>query len=837
MSAIPSAILIFFAFFAGVVVLIFGIWALFKVFGLLGRFASHLGRFVIGMFSDFFRAIGAIVLLFVLAPITVLNVAIGRWSAAAHYGRAFKNEVRTAGVCFYRVLAGHPLRFLGLGGVVEGIEERLPQVIAEAPGSDKPSKRAGMFDGYTIVGSLAGGGSGGKLFIATPNEIKRASFQRQGFGEVDQVVIKSFSLDDGSSLPQIVRESRALDAAKKLGLVFEHDLSNDRFFYVMRYVPGESLATLTTRMHGLSSAQGLSDAHLRTSLGYMTDLLKSLAAYHAGGLWHKDVKPDNIIVDGKKAHLVDFGLVTPLRSAMTLTTHGTEYFRDPELVRQALRGVKVHQIDGTKFDVYAAGAVLFAIIENSFPAHGGLSQITKRCPEAVRWIVRRAMADYDKRYASASEMLADVSAVLSASDAFSLRPADLPSMSGQNIELPPQPEPMPAAFVAQAGSIGGAGAVAGERAAAQAQPTPQRLVGRPALAVSNWWSGRYDLKGHAGTRHGIDAEAGESLRGQAVSFGRSRGDDGADAAFAAIPAGVYLGKHAFAARSPKPAKPDRKPLRDVAERASAADQLRSARARAAARRRTAQQRVGSRRATVTGNPSGINAGVVGAVMMLFLGAAVLLGGALVVPGLFAYNRAQGEYSEAWDKAQRAIADATRVDGPNITVQGPLGTLPPTPAAPTVPVAAIAGPSLEHERILIVSDLASPLSPELSEQLFQMSTNLAARGATLVGDGPILMRTTESVDESNVELLAAIKAVRGQMPADDPWLMQIVQTFLQENPTITRVMWLAPVEGEGAGVHAQVFTPESRLSSMLRKDVGQNLIALVNGQSVSRNSKP
>ena len=83
--------------------------------------------------------------------------------------------------------------------------------------------------------------------------------------------------------------------------------------------------------------------------------------------------------------------MTPLRSGMTLTTHGTEYFRDPEMVRLALTGVKVHEVDGAKFDVYAAGAVLFSMIENSFPAHGGLSQITsaarRRCAgsSAERW--------------------------------------------------------------------------------------------------------------------------------------------------------------------------------------------------------------------------------------------------------------------------------------------------------------------------------------------------------------------------------------------------------------------------------------------------------------------
>ena len=143
------------------------------------------------------------------------------------------------------------------------------------------------------------------------------------------------------------------------------------------------------------------------------------------------MKPDNIIIHYGTASLVDLGLVTPLASAMTLTTHGTEYFRDPELVRQAMRGVKVHQIDGTKFDVYGAGAVLYFMLENTFPAHGVLSDFSKESPECLRWIVRRAMADYDKRYASIDEMLADVEKLLSEKDILSARPADLPSMGGK----------------------------------------------------------------------------------------------------------------------------------------------------------------------------------------------------------------------------------------------------------------------------------------------------------------------------------------------------------------------------------------------------------------------
>jgi hypothetical protein len=97
------------------------------------------------------------------------------------------------------------------------------------------------------------------------------------------------------------------------------------------------------------------------------------------------------------------------------------------MVRQAMQGVKVHEVDGVKFDLYSMGAVLFSMIENSFPAHGNLSQINKRCPEALRWVVRRAMADTRNRYVSAREMLADVATLLEASDPFAVKPADLPS--------------------------------------------------------------------------------------------------------------------------------------------------------------------------------------------------------------------------------------------------------------------------------------------------------------------------------------------------------------------------------------------------------------------------
>jgi serine/threonine protein kinase len=390
----------------------------------IGWVFAHVFGFITGMIRDAVRLVGAFVAFIVFVPFMVLNIAIGRWSASGHFFRSMKRECQVASACCYRLLLQRPLRFLLLGGLLEGIEDRFEEAVANAPPADKPSARTGKFDGYAILGSLPVGGSGAKLYVAEPDK-----FLRERRPDMpNKVVIKAFALTDGSSLPQIVRESRALEAAKQLGLVLDHGMDEHRFHYVMPYHDGDHLSIVARQLHGESDTGGLAKRELATVIGYVEDLLLTLREYHRAGLWHKDVKPENVIVHDGRAHLVDLGLVTPLRSAMTLTTHGTEYFRDPEMVRQALRGVRVHQVDGTRFDIYAVGAVMYFLLENTFPAHGGLSRFVRKSPESLRWIVRRAMTDYNKRYASVDVMLADIRYVMASSDPAAIKPGELPSM-------------------------------------------------------------------------------------------------------------------------------------------------------------------------------------------------------------------------------------------------------------------------------------------------------------------------------------------------------------------------------------------------------------------------
>ena len=447
----------FLAFALGTVVVltvpVLVIWSLYQVirglgfavggiFKLASGLVRHVGTFVFSEIRDTVQLCGSVLTLCLIVPLCIASFCLLRWRAGKHYGGAVEDEFTGALASLYRIGLGNPARLLWLGGLTDGIERRLPDVVSQVPrtgrfgdaagkGRSMPKDQVPTFEGYQVQNELQAGGSGARLFCAVPTDARAKELERRGLSVPQRVVIKAFDLGYGSTIPQIVRESRSLDAAKNLGLILEHELGEGSFHYVMPFVPGDDLDQVTRRMHASSGPSGLGDPDFQSVIAYARDLCDQLGRFHNEGLWHKDIKPSNLLVAGGRLQVVDFGLVTPLESALTLTTHGTEFFRDPELVRLALAGKRVKDVDGVKFDLYSAGAVLYSMVENSFPAHGSLSSISKRTPEALRWIVRRAMADVDKRYVSAAQMATDIDVLLLAKDPFSVRPADLPSVNGK----------------------------------------------------------------------------------------------------------------------------------------------------------------------------------------------------------------------------------------------------------------------------------------------------------------------------------------------------------------------------------------------------------------------
>ncbi|MCA8937331.1 MAG: hypothetical protein KDB68_14120, partial [Planctomycetes bacterium] len=204
----------------------------------------------------------------------------------------------------------------------------------------------------------------------------------------------------------------------------------------MPYYRGETLTGGVMRNIKQSRESGALHGHYAVSLGYVHQLLQIIAQYHESGVFHKDIKPDNLIINGERIYLVDIGLMTPLSSMSQLTTHGTEYFRDPEMVKLALEGREVREVDAAKFDVYSIGAVLFFTLSGEFPTSGALSRLPSEVPMAAQWVVNRAMTGMHQRYADARAMLTDIDYLCWAASQGTLeqvKPADLPSFRGMPV--------------------------------------------------------------------------------------------------------------------------------------------------------------------------------------------------------------------------------------------------------------------------------------------------------------------------------------------------------------------------------------------------------------------
>ncbi len=143
----------------------------------------------------------------------------------------------------------------------------------------------------------------------------------------------------------------------------------------------------------------------------------ALALLHADGLYHRDVKPSNLLVGRDGRILVaDFGLSRPL--AGTLSSAGSPAFAAPE----AIAG-RPH--DGRKLDVYSVGATLAWLLtgETMLPGRPDVFLLERHgVPRPLQRVIVRAMAlDPRERTPTVEELLLDLASA----------------------SRPPEPEPAP----------------------------------------------------------------------------------------------------------------------------------------------------------------------------------------------------------------------------------------------------------------------------------------------------------------------------------------------------------------------------------------------------------
>jgi serine/threonine protein kinase len=220
------------------------------------------------------------------------------------------------------------------------------------------------------VERLIGAGGMGIVFKGFDTELNRP---------VAIKVLAPHLAGSGAARQRFAREARAAAAVVHEHVVAIHNVETEAAapFLVMQYVAGESLQGRLDRQGPLALKEILRIAH-QTAAG--------LAAAHAQGLVHRDVKPSNILLEQgiERALLTDFGLARAADDAsLTHTGYlpGTPHYMSPEQARG-------DAIDA-RSDLFSLGSVLYAMCTGRPPfradtSFGVLRRITDTQPRPIR---------------------------------------------------------------------------------------------------------------------------------------------------------------------------------------------------------------------------------------------------------------------------------------------------------------------------------------------------------------------------------------------------------------------------------------------------------------------
>ncbi len=190
-------------------------------------------------------------------------------------------------------------------------------------------------------------------------------------------------------------------------------------FFAMQYIQGESLADRLAVKGKLS---------LEETLGIVEQSLSGLAAAHDLGLVHRDIKPGNILLDGKtqRAYLADFGLVKSLQEGEGHTATGMVMGTVDYISPEQGRGLSVD----ARADLYSLGVVIYRMLSGRLPFEADtptamifqhvyetppkLTTLVPELPVDISVLVAKLLSKSpEDRYADAAQAIADIIAHVS----------------------------------------------------------------------------------------------------------------------------------------------------------------------------------------------------------------------------------------------------------------------------------------------------------------------------------------------------------------------------------------------------------------------------------------
>ena len=207
--------------------------------------------------------------------------------------------------------------------------------------------------GYTLDGEIGRGGMG-VVFSARDERLKR--------GVAVKVLPPELAFREEIRL-RFLREAETAARLSHPHIVPIHSVGegpDGLVYFVMAYVDGESLGAKLKRRGRLPPDE---------ARRIMQETADALGAAHALGIIHRDVKPDNILLEGSRGRVVvtDFGIAKALSSTTggaTLTATGvaigTPHYMSPE------QAAGDREIDG-RSDIYSLGVVAYQMLVGELP--------------------------------------------------------------------------------------------------------------------------------------------------------------------------------------------------------------------------------------------------------------------------------------------------------------------------------------------------------------------------------------------------------------------------------------------------------------------------------------
>ncbi|WP_312859636.1 Stk1 family PASTA domain-containing Ser/Thr kinase [Peribacillus huizhouensis] len=261
---------------------------------------------------------------------------------------------------------------------------------------------------YKLLEMIGGGGMA-NVYLAQDMILER---------EVALKILRMDFNNDEEFIKRFNREAQSATSLTHPNIVSIYDVGeeDDIYYIVMEYVKGLTLKQYIQKFYPVP---------IEKALDILKQITSAISQAHHNGIIHRDIKPQNILIDDHgNVKITDFGIALALSATNITQTNavlGSVHYLSPEQARGGMAN--------NKSDIYSLGIVMFELLTGRLPFSGesavsiALKHLQSETPSPKRWnpsipqsveniILKATAKDSYYRYETVDEMEEDIKSAL-----------------------------------------------------------------------------------------------------------------------------------------------------------------------------------------------------------------------------------------------------------------------------------------------------------------------------------------------------------------------------------------------------------------------------------------